>query len=85
MQGIRTNKYGGYAIKASCESKTIIVGRDDGISHEKQHREAALKLATQMGWHGIWVGATVPKVKGVVWVCIDEDFSERVFEVPRGT
>ena len=83
MQGIKTARHGSYATRASCESKTIIIGRNDGLSHDKQHREAAMKLATLMGWHGKWVGATVPGVQGVVWVCVDEKIEERVFEVPR--
>lgn len=67
MQGIKTQKHGSFRIRASCKARSIIVDRDDSLSHEKQHRAVAMRLAELMGWKGRWVGCTIPGVDGFVW------------------
>lgn len=81
MQGIKTTKYGAHQIRASCKAKTVIVTKDDALNHDEHHRQAAIKLASLMGWHGRWVSCTVPGVDGVVWANTGEKLSERIFEV----
>ena len=67
MQAIETKYYGptnhrGARIRVKCDVKTIWVSWDYGTSVPRNHRDAALTLANQLGWpldvdgrHG-WIG-----------------------------
>lgn len=73
MQGIRTSKQGYQSLRATCDSRYIIVTKDPAKDYRGHHLEAAQKLAELMGWYGKWIGGTVPGVDGMIWPPTQED------------
>jgi hypothetical protein len=67
-QGIKTSRYGPYALKATCESRYVIYQNKEGKTYEENHAMAAEKLAKIMGWYGTWFGGTVKGVQGMIWL-----------------
>jgi hypothetical protein len=84
MSGIKTSRHGPYAFRAACDGQYTTMPRDDALDVAGNYRAVAMKLATRMGWHGHWVGTTVPTVKGMVWVLIDGKIPVQQFDVPDG-
>lgn len=69
MQAIQTKRNGYTGFRATCAAKTIIVGLDDALSHDDQHRKAAEKLVADLGWNGDGYGTLVSGcLKDGTWV-----------------
>lgn len=58
-------------ITATCSAGSIVAQWDYSLNRERNHRAAAEKLATQLGWSGNWVGGGKPDNSGNVYVCVD--------------
>ena len=64
-QAITTKYHGPTATQpgkliAQCNAKRITVWYDHGFDTERNHHNAAMQLATVMGWNGSWIVGTLP-------------------------
>jgi hypothetical protein len=65
----------GARIKATCDAKTIIHDWNHALNTEWNHRQAATKLAIDLGWlekNGL-AGGALPKNAGYCFVLVEED------------
>jgi hypothetical protein len=58
----------GSRVKATCQAKSITVSWDHALDTNENHREAALSLATLLGWSGTWEAGGLPDGTGNVYV-----------------
>lgn len=74
----------GSRIKASAYAGSIIVDYDCALNSERNHLEAAKKLANKYGWSGKWLAGGMPDETGNVYVNADAVFETDAFEVEPG-
>lgn len=66
---IRGSRY-----SATCEAGRTIIGADDSMNYEENHRAAATILAERFGWitpRHVLIGASLPRSAGYVWTTVD--------------
>jgi hypothetical protein len=84
MQAIQTEYLGptnvrGSRVKATAQAGSITLNWDNALNPDRNHKAAALALATKLGWnYGIWHGGGLPDA-GMAWVCACD--TEDSFEV----
>lgn len=70
----------GSRIKAHCEATSVVVSYEHAWNSERNHDEAARKLATKLNWAGKWFAGGMPDNKGNCYVCVTQ-IDAPVFEI----
>ena len=65
-------------IKAQAWAGSVTVEWDYALSPERNHRAAAMALATKYGWSGQWVCGALPDAASAhaVFVCVEGDYGD---------
>ena len=84
MQAIVTKYLGptnarGSRIKATCQAESVTIEWDTSLNSERNHIAAAKKLATKLGWDGLWLMGYPPNGDGVF--VLDDDIKRNAFFV----
>jgi hypothetical protein len=69
----------GARVKATADAGSITLSWDHALNHERNHKAAAMALASKYGWHGRYVGGGMPSNTGNVYVCDDASFEDDTF------
>ena len=62
----------GSRVKATCEARSFTLEWNDAFNAERNHKAAALALASKLGWRGTWYGGAL-KGGGYCFICDDYD------------
>lgn len=71
----------GSRVKATAAAGSVILGWDDRLNVEENHKAAAKVLAEKFGWRGCWVGGAMPGAGYVFAMTFDREWTPEQLEV----